>query len=83
MINDEKIAKLAQLQLQLAVIDGEPWAIKHILGGTRLNIVSRTKFDLSSLSDEDLQTLSKMAKNDKGEFDELTEIESDSCNRRS
>lgn len=83
MLSNEKIAKFAELQLQLAVLEGEPWAIKHILGGTRLNITSRTKFDLSSLSDEDLQILSKMAKNDKGGFDELTEIESNSCNKRS
>ena len=36
---DDKIKQIAELQLHLAVINGESWAIKHVLGGTKLDLV--------------------------------------------
>jgi len=40
MINSEKLKEVANLQLQLAVLNGEPWAIKQALGVADLTVGS-------------------------------------------
>lgn len=40
-INDKKLTKIAKIQLQIGILNGEPWAIKHVLSPDKgLTIIS-------------------------------------------
>jgi hypothetical protein len=71
MLTDQQVADLANMQLQLALLDGEEWAIKHVLGQDAISISKDGyQWDIRIMSDRDRQKKDQDDGADSVELDE-------------